>query len=600
MKGIIKIIIVCLLLSACSEPALEAPAIRAAVINVPDNWPAYQKQRNYDISQHIEKHKVAYDRFADFPVSKTHGVPYLLLKLLPKVAPEFWPDNENFLSVIGLFKDERNPDYPIARGIGFTGLSRDLNKEVADVASFTCGGCHIGRVKDDEGKITYLDGGINSEFSVIGFRKNMVDTFNFLTKNEKSKAAKDKKLIDLFLAALVDIEKNQPGYFYNNFRFEDRVFDQQYEKNQIKLFRDNASKLIPQYVARINQVYSGWKVLVDKNYKTAEKEMMAGYGGMEDAIAFNTVDAYLSLRENPLTYLFAGIPVADVAGQTDIMAVWDQQKRNPRWNDAKDDLIDGGGQWNGHIPLPIYKNIAAQLTLGVDNVDIQVSAFSDELLDQLPAAAYPYALDVALARKGQKLFEKNCQICHQANNGKVYKDIGTHMGRAMIADSIISWAAVRSFTEVCSPELTLIMHGKENKPCGTYKGVSLKDNARFAMTRPVRHEGYNALPLLGIWAQAPYLHNGSVPTIAHLLMPKTRPDRFIKSRLNYDKEKMGFKWEITIDDDNSGYLYDTKISDALSNTGHDKDIIMDNVKYRLNWDTDESSVRAIIEYMKVL
>ncbi|MDH5424962.1 MAG: cytochrome C [Gammaproteobacteria bacterium] len=600
MKEVLKLIVGCLLLSACSEPALQAPSSRAAVIEVPTNWAVYQKQRTDNIALHIEKHKVAYARFADFPVSQTHGVPYLLLKLLPKVAPEFWPDNENFLSVVGLYKDERNPGYPVARGIGFSGLSRDLRHNTVDAASFTCGGCHIGRVKDDRGKISYLDGGINSEFSVIGFRKRMVDTFSYLSKNHKTKTARDKAVISLFIAALDKVEKELPGYFYNNYRFEDRLFDEAYEKNQIKLFRENASKLIPQYVERIRQVYNGWRMLVEKNYPTAVKEMMDGYGGMEDAIGFNTVDAYLTLKKNPLTNLFAGIPVADVGGQTDIMAVWDQQQRNPRWNAAKDDLIDGGGQWNGHIPLPIYKNIAAQLTLGVENIDVQVSAFSDELLDQLPAAAYPFELDVTLARKGQKLFEENCQICHQANNGKVYNDIGTHPGRAVIADSIISWAAVRSFTEACSPELTVIMHGKENKPCGMYKGVSLKDKAKFAMTRPARHAGYNALPLAGIWAQAPYLHNGSIPTMYHLLMPQTRPERFIKSRLSYDKEKMGFKWEMTGEGDDSGYLFDTTISPALSNTGHDKDIIMNNNQFRLNWDNDESSVRALIEYMKVL
>ena len=599
MKAL-KIMILSGLISACTEPALEAPAVRAELVEVPLNWTLHQKQRSLAISQHIKKHKVAYDRFADFPVSQTHGVPYLLLKLLPKVAPEFWPDDENFLSVIGLFKDERNPEYPIARGIGFSGLSRNLSKELADVASFTCGGCHIGRVKNDDGRVTYLDGGINSEFNVIGFRKKMVDTFNYLTANEKGKAAKDKKLVEIFLEALADIEKNQQGYFYNNYKFEDRQYDQQYEKKQIELFRRNANKLIPEYAERIKEVYQGWKVLVNKNYKSAEKEMMAGYGGMEDAISFNTVDAYLGLKKKPVISWFAGIPLADVPGQTDIMAVWDQQKRNPRWNDAKDNLIDGGGQWNGHIPLPIYKNLAAQLTLGVDNVDVQVSAFADEFLDKLPPAVYPYELNVQLAQQGKKLFERNCQLCHQANNGKVYKDIGTHPGRSVIADNIISWAAVNGFTKICSPELGIMMHGKVNKPCASYKGVSLKDKARFAMTKPARHAGYNALPLTGIWAQAPYLHNGSVPTLYHLLMPATRPDQFIKSRLSYDKDKMGFAWKMKKTGDDSGYLYNTKVSTAFTNTGHDKDIIMDKVKYRLNWDADEKSVRAIIEYMKVL
>lgn len=597
MKGKLSILILCFFIISCSEPALEAPSIRADTIPVPEDWQQHQEQRTLAISQHNKQHKQAFDRFADFPVSQTHGVPYILLKLLPKVAPSFWPDDENFLSVIGLFNDERNTRYPLARGIGFSGLSRDLSKKSLDVASFTCGACHIGRVKNTTGSITYLDGGINTEFSVIGFRKNIIDSFNDLTKDVKDK---DHELVKVFLSALEKIEKNQPNYFYNNYQFEDRLFDAAYEKQQIELFKKNAETVIPGYIKRMKNVYGGWKTLVEKNYKTDVSGMMAGYGGMEDAIAFNTVDAYLSLKESPLTYLFSKIPLADYAGQTDIMAVWDQQKRNPEWNKNKDDLINGGGQWNGHIPLPIYKNIAAQLTLGVDDIDVQVSAFADEYLDQLPAAVYPFDIDLTLARKGKVLFEKNCQVCHQANNGKVYKNIGTHMGRAKIADSIISWAAVKGFTDVCSADLTLKMQGKDVKPCGSYKGVSLKGKEKFSMTKPARHAGYNALPLTGIWAQAPYLHNGSVPTMYHLLMPETRPSQFVKSRLSYDQEKMGFEWSLDKTGDESGYLYNTEASAALSYKGHDKNIEIDNVTYKLNWNKDETSVKAIIEYMKVL
>src|SRR5690625_3270750 len=35
---------------------------------------------------------------------------------------------------------------------------------------------------------------------------------------------------------------------------------------------------------------------------------------------------------------------------------------------------------------------------------------------------------------------------------------------------------------------------------------------------------YKARPLNGIWATAPYLHNGSVPTLYDLLLPAKRPD----------------------------------------------------------------------------
>ncbi len=62
---------------------------------------------------------------------------------------------------------------------------------------------------------------------------------------------------------------------------------------------------------------------------------------------------------------------------------------------------------------------------------------------------------------------------------------------------------------------------------------------------------YKARPLNGIWATAPYLHNGSVPTLYDLLLPKKqpddpedgeyRPDEFVVGAREFDPGKVGFK-----------------------------------------------------------
>lgn len=53
---------------------------------------------------------------------------------------------------------------------------------------------------------------------------------------------------------------------------------------------------------------------------------------------------------------------------------------------------------------------------------------------------------------------------------------------------------------------------------------------------------YKARPLNGIWATAPFLHNGSVPTIFDLLSPVSqRPSEFYLGDLEYDTNKMGYK-----------------------------------------------------------
>jgi hypothetical protein len=51
--------------------------------------------------------------------------------------------------------------------------------------------------------------------------------------------------------------------------------------------------------------------------------------------------------------------------------------------------------------------------------------------------------------------------------------------------------------------------------------------------------GYVAPPLDGIWASAPYLHNGSVPTLWHLFHPEQRPVVWQRDEDGYDRERVG-------------------------------------------------------------
>ena len=57
-------------------------------------------------------------------------------------------------------------------------------------------------------------------------------------------------------------------------------------------------------------------------------------------------------------------------------------------------------------------------------------------------------------------------------------------------------------------------------------------------------DGYAAIPLDGVWLRAPYLHNGSVPTLRHLLEPtERRPAVFWRGYDLYDYTNAGFVWE---------------------------------------------------------
>lgn len=587
--------------SGCCAEQLAAPLPPAYVKPVPDNWDAYKQEKMAARDAHIKDHQIAYNRFADFAESETDGVPLIILKLLPVAAPEFWGEGDNFLSVMGLFYDERLPGAPVPRGMGFSGLSRADLKGNIDYASFGCGACHIGRVRLDDSQFYYLDGGINSEFNVVGYRKRLVQSINKWVAGETDPAKQTQRVKAVLFAALDKIHAADPTYFYKNFHYENRTFDAAYEQMQIDLFKASADKTIAQFIDHHVNEYEGWKKFVTKYYQGAENELNDGLPGMEDAIGFNTVNANANLKKKWFTKPFASLALPPTHGVTDIMAVWEQNTHDPLWNKDKTDVINGGGQWNGHIPLPIYKNIAAQLTIGYDNIDVGVSAFAEEVLDKMPASVYPFEIDTELAKKGQSLFAENCAACHQPHNGKVYRNIGTDMGRANISGLFVTLGAIGGFTDVCSPTTVIPMYGKDAKPCAQYKGVSLEGKKSLAMTPPKLHDGYNALPLVGLWAQAPYLHNGSIPTLYHLLVPNERPASFIKSRLDFDKKWVGFAWNI--DDKASakeGYVFDTRLAPALSNQGHDHDIKQDGKTFKLNWSEDKAGAMALIEYLKTL
>lgn len=84
---------------------------------------------------------------------------------------------------------------------------------------------------------------------------------------------------------------------------------------------------------------------------------------------------------------------------------------------------------------------------------------------------------------------------------------------------------------------------------------------------------YKARSLNGIWATAPYLHNGSVPTLYDLLLPaecdpdnpemECRPVTFEVGSREFDAEKVGFRTE-----GYGGTVFDTRI-EGNYNTGHE-------------------------------
>lgn len=105
--------------------------------------------------------------------------------------------------------------------------------------------------------------------------------------------------------------------------------------------------------------------------------------------------------------------------------------------------------------------------------------------------------------------------------------------------------------------------------------------------------GYKFRPLTGIWATAPYLHNGSVPTLYDLLLPPSdRPKSFYVGTREFDPVKVGFKTGQSAGNSFLFRVFDDqgKPIQGNLNSGHDYN----------NASLSEADREALVEYMKGL
>ena len=99
----------------------------------------------------------------------------------------------------------------------------------------------------------------------------------------------------------------------------------------------------------------------------------------------------------------------------------------------------------------------------------------------------------------------------------------------------------------------------------TYDEIQIL-NGYGALDIPQVKMAYKARPLGGIWATAPFLHNGSVRNIYQILSPQHERDRkFFIGRPEFDPEQVGIK---LADKKHGGFWMDTSIR-GNSNTGHE-------------------------------
>lgn len=241
----------------------------------------------------------------------------------------------------------------------------------------------------------------------------------------------------------------------------------------------------------------------------------------------------------------------------------------PLWHVKKKNTLYYNAVGRGSFP----KLLLQASVLGVPDSSHSrksVEAFTDVYawLQTLESPAYPGTIDQELAQAGAPLFTQHCSGCHGTyGEEETYPNKVVHLDviktDRLYADYIQSSGIVdwynRSWFATSEPK------------------------SRFEPT-----DGYVAPPLDGIWASAPYFHNGSVPTVYEVLNSKKRPLRWTRSgdSKDYDWQHLGWNYDPTAK--NKKWTFDTEVP-GYSNVGH---YFGDKLTEAERW--------AVIEYLKTL
>jgi mono/diheme cytochrome c family protein len=226
---------------------------------------------------------------------------------------------------------------------------------------------------------------------------------------------------------------------------------------------------------------------------------------------------------------------------SDVPAWWLLKKKNAMFYNGFG-RGDFGKFLMGAILLTVNDTIHAN---AVDSHMNDVLAY----INSIQPPKYPKSIDENLATIGQLVFEKNCAKCH-----------GTYGTNPTYPNYLIPQSVIGTDSMINNSNY---QHSDMVEWFNT-SWFSKGDHP----AKLVPFNGFIAPPLDGVWITAPYLHNGSIPTIEALLNSKLRPTRWKRnfSKPEYDYEHLGWKY-LETNKTQSTEIYDTNIP-GYGNFGH--------------------------------
>jgi len=249
-------------------------------------------------------------------------------------------------------------------------------------------------------------------------------------------------------------------------------------------------------------------------------------------------------------------------GAADFPSLWNQKPRqgmNLHW-DGDNDSVD-------------ERNLSAGLGAGITPATVDYAGLQRvrDWIWTLPPPKYPFGIDAGLASRGAQVYEQQCAACHADNRFRDGINSGARVGLVEPISQIgTDRHRLDSYTTVFA---------------ANQYGLFPESPNRF--TRFRKTNGYANQPLDGIWARAPYLHNGSVPTLRDLLDdPMVRPRSFYRGYDVFDQNKVGFVSDVPEEGGRQFFRYDVSVP-GNGNGGH-----------MYGTTLPDEDKRAIVEYLK--
>src|SRR5262249_34405644 len=134
--------------------------------------------------------------------------------------------------------------------------------------------------------------------------------------------------------------------------------------------------------------------------------------------------------------------------------------------------------------------------------------------------------DPAAVASGREIYMAECRTCHGYQDQRDYSFTGEMIGQVEPNSRLgVDPRRLDSYTR----------QFRDYQVANFFKGTP------YQFKYFTKTDGYADLPLDGLWLRAPYLHNGSVPTLADLLNPpEQRPVAFVRGPDQLDPERGGF------------------------------------------------------------